>query len=117
MLPLGSRACLVTRLMASIATATLALVVLFRSPADYRMVVCIIVSLAAITLVVRCLLAGNIFWAFPFVVILGAFTPFQLGRFSHPLMSIIDMVSLALFAASPVILRRFSLAVTPPGSF
>ena len=103
--------------MASLATLTLALVVLFSCPTDYRIVVCIIVSLAAVTVVIRCLFAGKIVWAIPFIAVLGIFTPFQLGRLSHPIMSIIDMASLALFAAAPLILRKFSLTVTTPGSF
>jgi len=99
--------------MALLATATLALAVLFRSPSDYRMAVCIIVSVAALTLALRCVVTRKLVWALPFLGILGLFTPFQLGRFSHPFVSIADMASLALFAASPVILRKSIMSVAP----
>jgi hypothetical protein len=110
-----SKARVLTRLIALVATVTLALAVSFRSPSDYRMVVCIVVSLAATTLVVRCLFTGKLMWAFAFLGILGVFTPFQLNRFSHELISIVDMASLALFAASPLFLRRSTMIVVPQG--
>ncbi len=103
--------------MALLATAVLALAVLFRSPSDYRIVVCIIVSVAATTLVVRCLLTGKLLWTLPFLGILGVFTPFQVGHLPHHLISILDMASLALFAASPMILRTSTMAVARPGRF
>jgi hypothetical protein len=104
-----------TRLVALMATMTLALAVQFRSPADSRLAVCIIVSLAAVTLVSSCLFGGKVAWALPFLVILGLFTPFQIGRFSHELMSILDMATLALFAAAPVMLRKSTMTVTRVG--
>lgn len=102
--------------MALLATATLTIAVLFRSPADYRMAVCIIVSVAAVTFVIHCLFTGRLVWALAFLGILGIFTPFQLGRFSHGFVSVVDMASLAIFAASPIILRKSTLTVTPPAS-
>jgi hypothetical protein len=107
--------CILTRVIALLATAALSLAVLYRSPTDYRMAVCVIVCVAATTLVVRCLFVGKILWALPFLGILGMFTPFQVGRFSHPLISIVDMMSLALFAISPMILRRSAMTLAAPG--
>jgi|SRR5208282_5333484 len=101
--------------MALLATATLALAVLFRSPVDSRMAVCIIVSLAAVTLVGRCLFGGKVLRALPFLIILGLFTPFQISRFSHELISILDMATLALFAASPMMLKKSTMTVTHAG--
>jgi hypothetical protein len=103
--------------MALLATTVLALAVLFRSPSDYRMVLCIIVSAAATTLVVSCLLTGKLLWTIPFLGVLGVFTPFQVGRFPHQLISILDMASLALFAASPMILRKSTMTVARPARF
>ena len=89
------------------------------------MAVSIIVSLAALTFGIRCLFSGRHAWALPFLAVLGVFTPFQhpggeVSRFPHQLISILDMVSLALFAASPMILKRTMLkrstiAITPAG--
>jgi len=109
------KACVLTRAVALFATLTLALAVLFRSPVDYRMTVCVIVSLAAVTFVVHCLVTGRLIGALPFLAILGIFTPFHVARFSHGFISIFDMASLALFAVSPIILRKSALTVAPPG--
>jgi hypothetical protein len=104
--------------MAFFATAVLALAVLFRSSAsDHRIVLCIIVSAAATTVIVRCLFNGKLVWTLPFLGVLGLFTPFQVGRFSHPLISILDMASMVLFAASPMILRESTMTVARPGRF
>ena len=99
--------------MALLATLTLALAVLFRSPSDYRILVCIIVSAATISLAVRSLFIGKPVWALLFLAILGLFTPFQVSRLSYAFRSIVDMASLALFAASPFILSKSVLTVTP----
>jgi hypothetical protein len=103
--------------MAFLATAALALAVLLRSSSDYRIVVCIIVSAAATTLVVRCLFTGKLVWTLPFLGVVGAFTPFQVGRFPHQLISVVDMASMVLFAASPMILRRSTMTVARPARF
>ncbi len=94
------------RLVTLIATAALVFAVLFRSSPDYRMAICIIVSLATVTLSARSFLTGKLVWGLLFLGILGIFTPFQRGQFSHLLISVLDMATLALFAASPLILRR-----------
>jgi hypothetical protein len=88
------------------ATVTLAVAVLFRSPSDFRMGLCIIVSVAAVTLAVRSLLTGKLVWALLFLGVLGAFTPFHLTQFSHLIISILDMATLALLAASPMLLGK-----------
>jgi hypothetical protein len=89
-----------------IATMTLAATVLFRSPSDFRISVCIIVSVAAATIVVRSLFTGKFMWTLPFMVVLGMFTPFHRTQFSHLVISILDMATLALFAASPIIVAK-----------
>src|ERR1700728_973610 len=110
-----SKAGILTRIVASIATWTLAVAVLFRSPSDFRMSVCIIVSLAATALAVRSLFTGKVLWAMLFLGVLGVFTPFHRTQFSHfvismldmaTLASMLDMATLALMAASPIILGK-----------
>jgi hypothetical protein len=88
------------------ATVTLAASVLFRYSLDYRMPVCIIVSLAAATFSVRAILTGKVVSALLFASVLGLFTPFHPTQFSYVRTSILDMATLALFAASPVIFGK-----------
>jgi hypothetical protein len=92
--------------MTLIATVTLAVAIWFRSPSDFRMGVCLIVSVAATTLAVRSLLTGKLVWTLLFLGVLGVFTPFHRTQFSHLFVSILDMATLALFAASPIILGK-----------
>ena len=92
--------------MTLIATSTLAVAVLFRSPPDFRMELCIIVSVAAITLAVRSLLTGKLVGTPLFLAVVGVFTPFSRTQFSHLLISVLDMATLALFAVSPILLRK-----------
>jgi hypothetical protein len=80
--------------------------VLFRYSLDYRTLVCIIVSVATITLAVRSLLTGKVLWGLLFASVLGLFTPFHPTQFSYVRTSILDMATLALFAASPIIFGR-----------
>lgn len=103
---LPSKVRILTRLMTVIAIAALAITVLFRLSSDSRMAVCILVSVATITLALRSLLTGKIVWALLFLSVLGVFTPFQRPQFSNLLISVLDMATLALFAASPMILRK-----------
>ena len=105
------------RLITLIATVTLAVAILFRSPTDFRMSVCIIVSVAATVLAARSLFTGKFTWTLLFVAVLGAFTPFHRMEFSHVVISVLDMATLALFAASPIILRRsaHAMALGPTG--
>ena len=110
---LNPKACLLTRFMTLISMATLVVAVLWRSSADYRMPVGVIVSTGAIVLVVRSLLAHKFILGVVFLGILGVFTPFRSGQFSHTLVSILDMAALALFAASPIMLRK---SLTPVAS-
>lgn len=69
------------------------------------------VSVGAITLVIRCLLTRRVAWALPFLGILGMFTPFQISRFSPKFLTLIDMASLVLFAAVPLILKKTTARV------
>jgi hypothetical protein len=70
------------------------------------MLVCIIVTLAAATVSVRAVLTGKLLWALPFASVLGLFTPFHPTQFTYVRTFILDMATLALFAASPIIFRR-----------
>jgi hypothetical protein len=92
-----------TRLITLLATAALAATILFRSPSDFRMAVCIIVSVAAVTIVIRSMFRGKLVWALPFLGVLAIFTPFHQTQFSYLISSILDMATLALLAASPMI--------------
>jgi len=100
------KAYVLTRLMTLIATGTLAAAVLFHFPSDFRVGVCIIVSVATIALAVRSLLTGKLLLTLLFLGVLGAFAPFRPSQFSHLIISILDMATLALFAASPIIIRK-----------
>ena len=104
------------RLITWIATATLAATVLFSSSTDYRMAVCIIVSVATTALAVRSLLIGKLVWALVFLGVLGIFTPFQRSQFSQEFVSIFALATLALFAVSPLLLRKSFMprVSTPP---
>jgi len=73
------------------------------------MAVCVIVSVATTMLAVSSLVNGKPVWALLFLAVLGVFTPFQLSRFSHQLVSVFDMATLALFAASPLMLRKSTI--------
>ncbi len=102
-----------TRFIALLATLTLAVFVAFRSPADYRMLVCVIVSLASISLATLTVFRGKAAWAVPFLGVLCLFTQFQIGRFSPTFISIVDMAGWALFAASPLMLCKATAVVAP----
>jgi len=65
--------------------------------------VCIVVSVAATALATRYLFTGKLIWTALFLGVLGVFTPFHKTQFSHLVISILDMMTLALLAASPLI--------------
>lgn len=67
---------------------------------------CVIVSVAAVTIVIRSVARGKPLWALPFLGVLAVFTPFHQTQFSYSIISILDMATLALLAASPMILRK-----------
>jgi hypothetical protein len=73
---------------------------------DYRTPVCIIVSLAAVTFSVRAILTREFVSALLFAGVLALFTPFHLTQLSYLCISILKMATLALFAASPIIIRK-----------
>lgn len=70
------------------------------------MPVSVMVSVAAATVAVRAVRTGKFVWALLFVSVLGLFTPFHPTQLSHVRTSILDMATLALFAASPIIFRK-----------
>jgi hypothetical protein len=92
--------------MTLIATFVLATSVLFSSSPEYRMPVCVIVSMAAVLLAVRSLFTGKIAYAVLFLSIVGIFTPLRSGQFSPVVASILDLLTLSLLAASPMMIRR-----------
>jgi hypothetical protein len=98
------------RIVTLISMAALALAVLWRSAPDYRMAICIVVSLGGIILAVRALSVGKLIWGLAFAAVLGIFTPFRGAQFSHTVVTALDMATLALFAVSPFLLRK-SVAV------
>jgi hypothetical protein len=87
-------------------TVALAASVLFRYSMDYRTPVCIVVSLAAVAFSVRAFLTGKFVSGILFASVLGLFTPFHPTQFTYLRTSILDMATLALFAASPIIFRK-----------
>jgi len=97
---------ILARLMTLVATVTLAAAVLFRSPSDFRMSVCVIVSVAAAAVVIRSLTTGKFVWTLLFLGVLGILTPFHRPQFSHLIISMLDMATLALLAASPISLGK-----------
>jgi len=101
-----------TRLVTLIATVILAAAVCFGLPSDYRLSVSIIVSAAALLLVVQSLSTGRIMGALIFLGIVGVFTPLRSSQFSDTFTSILDLVTLALFAASPVLLRKSAITAS-----
>jgi hypothetical protein len=78
---LQSKARILTRLITLIATVSLAAAIVFRFPSDFRMEVCIIVSVAAIALIARSLFVGKLMWTLFFFGVLGVFTPFHPTHF------------------------------------
>jgi hypothetical protein len=98
------------------AIATLAITVLWRSSADHRMLVCVIVSAAAIMLAVQSLFARKLLWGLAFLGVLGLFTPFRTGHLSPIFVTLLDMAALVLFAISPMVLKRTETAIIPTGA-
>jgi hypothetical protein len=81
-------------------TVALAVAVLFLHSLDYRMPVCVRLSVAAATVAVRAVLTGKFVWAHLFASVLGLFTPFHPTQLSNVRTSILDMATMALFAGS-----------------
>ncbi len=104
---------ILTKLMTLISMLALSLAVLWQSAPEYRMAICVVVSVGGITLAIRALSTGKLLWALVFVGVLGVFTPFRISQFSHSLVAMLDMVTLALFAVSPLLLKK---ARTVPGA-
>jgi hypothetical protein len=102
--------------MTFISMATLVAAVLWRSSSDYRMTICVVVSVAAILLAIRSFSAGKIVWGLLFLGVLGVFTPFRSSTLPYSLASIFDMATLALFALSPLAFRSSVLTTVPKPS-
>jgi hypothetical protein len=92
--------------MTLVSMATLAVAVLWRSSPDHRMAVCVVVSAGAMVLAVRTLFAGKFMWGLVFLAVLGVFTPLRSSQFTPALAAIFDLITLALFAVSPIVLKR-----------
>ena len=86
--------------------ATLAAAVLFGSTASHRLTIGVVVSLGAILLAVQSFTGGKVAWGLLCLGALGAFTPFHNVPMSHVLISTLDMATLAIFAFSPVALKK-----------
>jgi hypothetical protein len=70
------------------------------------MAVCVVVSAGAAVLAFRTLFAGKFVWGLVFLGVLGVFTPLRSSQFTPALVSILDLITLALFAVSPIMLRK-----------
>lgn len=57
-------------------------------------------------LAVRAFSASKFMWGLVFLGVVGAFTPFRSGQFSHVYVSLLDLATLALFAISPIVFRK-----------
>jgi hypothetical protein len=103
------KTCILRKFITLFTVATLAAAVLWRSSPDYRMAVEVVVSVGAIVLAVSALSAHKIIWGLVFLGLLGLFTPFRSSQFSSALVSTFDMLTLALFAASPIMFRKSAI--------
>ena len=70
------------------------------------MAVGVVVSVGAIVLAVSAFSAHKVIWGLVFLGLLGVFTPFRSSQFSSALVATFDMLTLALFAASPIMFRK-----------
>ena len=108
------KTCNLRKFITLFTVVTLAAAVLWRSSPDYRMVVEVVVSVGAIVLAVSALAAHKVIWGLVFLGLLGVFTPFRSSQFSSALVATFDMLTLALFAASPIMFRK-PLRKSPTG--
>ena len=97
---------MMTRVMTFAGIVALAVPIVSHSSADSRMVISIVVSLGALVLAVRAFVVSRFVWGLVFLGVLGVFTPFRSADFSPALVLTLDLVTLALFAISPVILKK-----------
>ncbi len=103
------KTCILRKFITLFTVVTLAAAVLWRSSPDYRMAVEVVVSVGAIVLAVSALSAHKVIWGLVFLGLLGVFTPFRGSQFSSALVSTFDMLTLALFAASPIMFRKSAI--------
>lgn len=92
--------------MTLVSMATLSVAVLWRASPDHRMAVGVVVSAGAAVLALRTFFAGKLLWGLVFLGVLGVFTPLRSSQFTPALASILDLITLALFAISPIVLRQ-----------
>ncbi len=97
---------MLTRVMTWAGIAALVLAVLSRSRSDYHMAISIVVSLGALALAVRAFSVVRLLWGLVFLGLLGVFTPFASAELPPSVALTFDLAALALFAISPVILRK-----------
>src|SRR3984957_13180106 len=112
----GPRTSILRQFIRLFTVVTLAAAVLWRSSPDYRMAFEVVVSVGAIVLAVSALSAHKIIWGLVFLGLLGLFTPFRSSQFSSALVSTFDMLTLALFAASPIMFRKSPIGFRKPGT-
>jgi hypothetical protein len=84
----------------------LAIAALLRPPAEYRLAVSLVVCAGALWLAVRSLIFGKLVCGAAFGAVLAVFTPLRPGHWSPALVTGLDMASLALVAASPIMLKK-----------
>jgi len=107
---------MLTRVMTLAAIAVLVLRVLSNPSADARMTTSIVVSVGALMLAFRAFSLNRLLWGLAFLAVLGAFTPFRPAVFSPALVFALDLLALALFAISPVILKKSKVPVVSGSS-
>jgi Family of unknown function (DUF6804) len=107
---------MMTRLMTIAAIMALAVPIVSHSPASSGMVISIVVSLGALVLAVRAFSVNRFVWGLVFLGVLGLFTPFRSAEFSPALVLTLDLVTIALFAISPVVLKKSKTSVVSRNS-
>ncbi len=108
---------MITRPMTFASILALAVPLLSHSSPDSRMVISIVVSVGVLMLAIRAFSLARFVWGLVFLALLGVYTPFRSAEFSPRLYLIFDLVTLALFAVSPLILKRAKIpAISTAGS-
>ena len=97
---------MLTRMVTLAAIIVLAVPVLSNASPDFRVATSLVVSAGAVVLALRAFLLNRFLWGLAFLGVLGAFTPFRPAVFSPALVWVIDLAALALFAGSPLILKK-----------
>jgi len=106
---------MLTRVMALAAIVVLVVPIVSHSSTDSRITASIVVSVSALVLAFRAFALNRFLWGLVFLGVLGAFTPFRPEVFSPALVLTLNLVALALFAVSPVILKKSKTPVVSGG--